>query len=139
MGNPHGNQEVNAKLHDCQHCSVCNQDWHKLHMPVNFVSLKECLGKKLLSKVEASFHVVKDDVWKDKDFIKRLFKSTTVNKHNIENVLLQLIKAELLKLKRHVNPNAPDSIDFKLSIMLGKDFFPKFLMQCDYVGMQSRL
>ena len=45
-----------------------------------------------------------------------------------------MIAAELLKLTPHVNHNVPDSIDCKLWIILGKDLFPKFLMQDNYVG-----
>ena len=93
----------------------CNQDWNKLHIPVNFVSLKDNLGNKLQSKVKVSFHVVVDDILEDKDCIKILFKATKVNKHNIENVLLQLLAVESWKLKPHVNPNVPNSIDCKLS------------------------
>ena len=65
---------MSAKLHNCQCCSVCNQDSHKSHMPLVFFRLKESLGNKLQSKGEVSFNVVVDDSWEDKDRIKRLFK-----------------------------------------------------------------
>ena len=53
-------------------------------------------------------------------------------------MLLQLIAVELLKLTPYMSHNAPDYVDWKLSITLGI-FFSIFLLQDDHVGMQFSL
>ena len=56
-------------------------------------------------------------------------------KYNVENSLLQLFAAGLLKLMPRVNPNAPDPVHWKFPTMMGKDVLPKMLTQDNYLDI----
>ena len=57
-------------MHDCQYCRIFNKDWHKLHMYVDYTSVKEYLGNELLQKRGIIFDVALAEICGKKDYVK---------------------------------------------------------------------
>ena len=59
---PHWPGQINTYIYRCNYCSICNNEWYKFYLPVDFEQVKEYLATEVSPKGEVLYDNVIEDI-----------------------------------------------------------------------------